>query len=120
MHLSQFINMQRNFDSRHKGKFDWAQKINEDNLEILEYLFLCLVGEFGEATNLVKKVLRGDFSLDEIRPELNEEIVDIFIYVLKLIYQLDIDIEKEFLSKIDKNRIKFSKFEKGEDNFPNE
>lgn len=113
MNLNQLIDIQKDFDSKHKGKFDWAQKINEDNLEILQYLLLCLVGEFGEVTNLVKKVLRGDLTLDEIKSELNEEITDIFIYVLKLIYQLDIDIEKEFLSKIDKNWNRFHNFEKG-------
>ena len=112
MELKLLIDMQKEFDSNHKGRFDWAQKIDKENIEILEYVLLCLVGEFGEATNLVKKVLRGDHSLDDIKPELSEEITDIFIYVLKLAYQLDIDIEKQFLLKIEKNKKRFANFEK--------
>lgn len=115
MNLNQIIDIQKEFDSKHKGKFDWAQKINEENIENLEYLLLCLVGEFGEISNLVKKVLRGDYSLAEIKNQLGEEIADIFIYVLKFAYQLDIDIEKQFLLKVDKNRSRFAHYEKTED-----
>lgn len=115
MNLNQIIDIQKQFDSKHKGKFDWAQKIDEENIATLEYLLLCLVGEFGEATNLVKKVLRGDHSLNDIKPQLSEEIADIFIYVLKLAYQLDIDIEKQFLAKVDKNKSRFVNYEKMED-----
>jgi NTP pyrophosphatase (non-canonical NTP hydrolase) len=115
MELNQLINMQKEFDSKHKGRFDWAQKIDKENIDILEYLLLCLVGEFGEAANLVKKVLRGDCSLDDIKPELCEEITDIFIYILKLAYQLDIDIEEQFLLKIDKNQKRFINFERIEE-----
>ncbi|NMB51368.1 MAG: nucleotide pyrophosphohydrolase [Bacteroidales bacterium] len=114
MNLNQLINIQKEFDSKHKGKFDWAQKIDEDNIEILEYLLLCLVGEFGEISNLVKKVLRGDYYLNDIRAQLSEEIADIFIYVLKLAYQLDIDIENQFLLKVDKNKNRFTHYEKSE------
>ena len=115
MNLKQLIDIQKEFDSKHKSKFDWAQDINDENIEILEYLLLCLVGEFGEATNLIKKVVRGDYCLDDIKPELNEEIADIFIYILKLAYQLDIDLEKEFLAKVNKNKNCFVNFEKNED-----
>ncbi|AUG58662.1 MazG nucleotide pyrophosphohydrolase domain-containing protein [Acetivibrio saccincola] len=111
MNINQLIDIQKQFDSKHRGKFDWAQKIDDENIATLEYLLLCLVGEFGEATNLVKKVLRGDYSLNDIKPQLSEEIADIFIYVLKLAYQLDIDIEKQFLEKVDKNKRRFLNFE---------
>lgn len=115
MDLNQLIDIQKQFDLNHKGKFDWAQKIDEENIAILEYLLLCLVGEFGEATNLVKKIVRGDYNLNDIKPQLSEEIADIFIYVLKLAYQLDIDIEKQFLLKVEKNKNRFINFEKIED-----
>lgn len=112
MNLEQLIDIQREFDSNHRGKFEWAQKIDADNIQILEYLLLCLVGEFGETTNIVKKVLRGDSTLYDIKPHLSEEIADMFIYILKLSYQLDIDLEKEFLKKVSKNKERFINFKK--------
>ncbi len=115
MNLNEIIDIQKEFDSKHKGHFDWAQKIDDNNIDILEYLLLCLIGEFGEATNLIKKVIRGDYSLCDVKPELSEEIADIFIYVIKLAYQLDIDLEKQFLEKVDKNKERFVHFEKNED-----
>lgn len=112
MNLEQLIEIQKEFDSKHKGNFEWAQKIDEDNIHVLEYLLLCLVGEFGETSNLVKKVLRGDNTLSDIMPCLSEEITDIFIYILKIAYQLDIDLEKKFLGKLSKNKERFAIFEK--------
>ena len=112
MNLEQLIDIQKEFDYNHKGNFEWAQKIDMDNIHVLEYLLLCIVGEFGETTNLVKKVLRGDYTLCEVKPYLSEEIADIFIYVLKLAYQLDIDLEKQFLDKVEKNKKRFTNFEK--------
>ena len=106
-----FINYQKDFDNKHFGKFNWGQKIDDDNIDILEFLLISILGELGETSNIVKKVLRGDASLQEMRPFLNEEITDIFIYLLKLIYQLDIDIEHEYMSKMKKNEARFSKYE---------
>lgn len=117
MTIDQIIEMQKNFDKQHKGNFNWDQKITDKNIEILEYLLLCMIGEFGETSNIIKKVLRGDFILDEVRDKLSEEVVDIFIYTLKLAYQLDIDIEKSYLKKMDINKMRFKNFEtKKEDN----
>ena len=112
MNLKQLIDLQVEFDTSHKSKFEWNQKIDEKNIEILEFLLLCLVGELGETTNLIKKVIRGDFKLTEIKPELSEEIGDLFIYILKLSYQLDVDLEKQFLSKLEKNKMRFLNFQK--------
>lgn len=112
MNLKELIDIQKTFDCNHKGNFEWAQQINSGNIEILEYLLLCLVGEFGETSNLVKKVVRGDYTLEEIKPEISEEVADIFIYILKLAYQLDIDLEEQFLTKVEKNKVRFTKFEK--------
>ncbi|XAM38298.1 hypothetical protein TPHSE_25820 [Terrisporobacter petrolearius] len=71
-----------------------------------------MVGEFGETSNLVKKVVRGDYKLDEVREELSEEIIDIFIYVIKLMYQLEIDVEDVYIKKMKKNEKRFMKYEK--------
>lgn len=114
MNLNQITDMQKEFDSNHKGTFEWSQKIDDNNVELLEYLLLCLVGEVGETANLVKKILRGDFKLSDKKVQIGEEIADVFIYLLKLSYQLDIDLEKEYLSKLNINKLRFVNYEKKE------
>ncbi len=111
MNINEFIKYQEKFDEKHSSKFKWNEKITQNNIETLEYLLLCMVGEFGEASNLVKKVIRGDHTLDQVREELSEEVIDMFIYVIKLIYQLDIDLENVYLNKMKKNNKRFKKYE---------
>lgn len=113
MNIEEFIKYQKQFDENHSSNFKWNERITQDNIEILEYLLLCMVGEFGEASNLVKKVVRGDYSLEEVREELSEEVIDMFIYVIKLIYQLNIDVEEVYLNKMKKNNERFKKYENG-------
>jgi len=51
-----------------------------------ENLTLCLAGEVGEIANIMKKVVRGDFTIfDAVLDEgLAEEVVDALIYLLSL------------------------------------
>ncbi|GAU78540.1 hypothetical protein F3D3_3174 [Fusibacter sp. 3D3] len=100
----------------HKSNFSWNEIITDENPEMLQFLVVCLAGEFGETANIIKKVIRGDFKLSEVKSQLSEEIIDIFIYVIKLAYQLNIDIENEFLAKHRKNTERFKKYEMGLDN----
>lgn len=116
MKIEDFIRYQKEFDENHSSDFNWSEKITQDNIEILQYLLLCMVGEFGETSNLVKKVVRGDYKLNEIRDELSEEIIDVFIYVIKLIYQLDIDVEDVYLRKMKKNKERFIRYEEKKGN----
>ena len=111
MTLSEIIEQQKQFDSTHSGNFRWDEKINENTLDVLQFLMISLFGEVGEAANIIKKIVRGDYSLEEKYPELSEEIIDIFIYLIKLSYQLDIDIEKEYMSKMAKNKERFKQYE---------
>src|SRR5579864_3449230 len=39
-----------------------------------------LLGELGEAANIIKKIKRGDVTLDEVRGELANEFADAIIY----------------------------------------
>jgi MoaA/NifB/PqqE/SkfB family radical SAM enzyme len=77
-------------------------KIDKTNIEILEYLLICMVGEFGELSNIIKKVVCGDYELEEVKDILSEELIDVFIYIIKLAYQLDIDIEEVYKMKMKK------------------
>ncbi|MBD8894836.1 nucleotide pyrophosphohydrolase [Desulfovibrio desulfuricans] len=111
MKISEIIDNQKKFDANHSSTFKWDQQITQENLESLEYILLCIVGELGETTNLVKKVLRGDCKLEDVRENISEEVVDMFIYVIKLSYQLGFDIEECYLKKMERNKIRFAKYE---------
>lgn len=88
-------------------EFSSANPIQDEDLSALLYIALCVNGEAGELANLAKKTYRGDFSLNEARAAIAEELVDIFIYTIKLATQLEISIEDEFVKKLEKNRIRF-------------
>jgi NTP pyrophosphatase (non-canonical NTP hydrolase) len=111
MELRDIITLQSEFDAEHKSKEPWNQLITGDNLQVLEHLLVCLVGEVGECANLVKKVVRGDLQYAEVRRDLAGELADTFIYLMKICAQTDIDIEQEFLNKLEYNRERFKKYE---------
>lgn len=111
MTLNEIINLQKQFDSNHASAFPWDEKITDNNLEILEFLLVAFAGEFGEVSNIVKKIVRGDYSLDEKRDEISEEIADMFAYLIKLSYQLNIDLEESYIKKVNKNQERFKCYE---------
>lgn len=51
-----------------------------------------LAGEVGEAANIVKKVRRGDLSLNEARPTLAAELADVQCYLDLLALRAGIDL----------------------------
>lgn len=69
-----------------------------------------LFGEIGEFSNIVKKITiklanpeKYKLDLDIAENELREELIDTFIYILRIAAILDIDIEKEVLRKMQIN-----------------
>lgn len=112
MTLTELISLQREFDKQHKGKFDWDCEITQEDLNILGFLVLALSGEVGEIANIVKKIVRGDYTLEEKKEDIKEEIIDTLIYLMKLSYQFNIDIENEYLKKMEKNKMRFKEYEK--------
>lgn len=112
MTLNEIINLQKEFDSHHEGTFPWNIQITDNNLESLEFLLIAFAGEFGEISNIVKKILRGDYSLDDKKEEISEEIADMFTYLIKLSYQLNINLESTYVKKLQKNQERFKHYEK--------
>lgn len=53
---------------------------------------VAVTGELGEACNVLKKVRRGDLTLDEARPMLMQEFADVVIYMDLLAAQAGIDL----------------------------
>lgn len=61
-----------------------------------------VAGEVGEAANIIKKIRRGDFTLDEVRHELAEELADILTYLDILAYQAGINLAGATILKFNK------------------
>ncbi len=112
MELKEIIKLQKEFDLKHKINFNWAEEISEKNLEHLQFLVLSLAGEVGEMANCVKKVIRGDEQYLTSKDRITEELTDVFIYVLKLAYQMNVDLERSYLQKLEINKSRFKSFEK--------
>ena len=106
--LEEIKKTQKDFDLTHavNGK-GFYRDINEDNIHELEHLAVCLTGEMGEFCNILKKVVRGDFPLTSAKAEMSEELADIFIYLIKISNQFDVDLETEFLKKVSKNKLRY-------------
>lgn len=51
-----------------------------------------VMGELGEAANLIKKVQRGDMTMDEARPALAREFADVVTYLDILAFRAGVDL----------------------------
>ncbi len=49
-------------------------------------------GELGEAANLIKKIERGDFTLEEARSDLAKELADVVTYLDILAHRAGVDL----------------------------
>lgn len=58
-----------------------------------------LVGEVGEAANIIKKVRRGDITMDEARPALAKELADVQTYLDILAFRCGVDLGQATLDK---------------------
>jgi NTP pyrophosphatase (non-canonical NTP hydrolase) len=58
-----------------------------------------VLGELGEAANIIKKVERGDMTLDEARPALAKEFADVQTYLDILAYRAGVDLGDATLAK---------------------
>lgn len=111
MDLKDLMNLQMEFDLNHSSRFDWSIKITDSNPEILEFLIIGMVGELGELANLIKKIIRGDTNINNEINNIEEEISDIFIYLIKMCNQMNINLEESFLKKLDVNKKRFVQYE---------
>ena len=94
-----------------------AQDLVYEHLEKIGYLksettpthaFLHLVEELGEVSRVLlhMETKRGDFANGTNPGEISDEVADIFWQTLKLVSYLNIDLDKAFVDKLEKNRAK--------------
>lgn len=81
-------------------------EMQEANARAILRVYQALVGlnsEIGELANKLKKVVRGDYTLDHIRPELADELGDVRFYMADLCNALGLDediIETQNIAKL--------------------
>lgn len=107
--LKNIKHLQESFDKNYAvSNKSFYVDIDEHNLHELEHLVVCLVGELGEFSNILKKVTRGDSVLKDVKDSLDEELVDTFIYLIKIANQFDVNLEEGYLKKLEKNKKRFN------------
>jgi NTP pyrophosphatase (non-canonical NTP hydrolase) len=114
MQLKEIQKIQKDFDMEYFKKF-WEIKDEKAFIERLQYLTVALAGEIGEYANIVKKLSRdfenlNDSISDERKQALIEELVDCFTYVIITANLLKVDLEEEYIKKLEKNKKRFQKY----------
>lgn len=72
-----------------------------DDWSLNDWMTAC-VGELGEAANVLKKIRRGDHTLDEARPKLTQEFADVVIYLDIMAKQAGIDLGEAVIDTFNK------------------
>ena len=113
MDLYELVKIQKEFDNDH----GWTIGGNND-IELLNNIkedMIGLVGEIGELSNILKKITlelnagRSVIEFDKYE-QMKEEAIDSFIYLIRIMSHLDMDIESEYIKKLDINKKRFRKF----------
>lgn len=105
MHLNDIVRQARG------DSYRWfPTKGNGHNGRLVHYS-LGLAGEVGEFCNIVKKIDRGDVTVDDanVRYRLMCELTDVMTYVACLAGELNIDLEKSVQHIRSENEKRFGK-----------
>jgi len=119
MELKELQEIQRNFDRKH-GWETGTHLEKEKLLMCLQQDLIGLFGEAGEFANVLKRITLGchkrppqdlNSLFSNSMGNLREEIVDTFIYLIRLADSLGVDLESEYLKKLQFNEIRHKEFE---------
>lgn len=118
MDLKQAVQTQREFDAAH----EWTAKdgTTEEVLRLVRDDIVGLVAELGEFANVVKKLSllserktdRLEEAFAQAKGGLSEELIDTFIYVLRIAGHLGVDLEEQYREKLTVNRERYHEYEK--------
>ena len=118
MDFAEILRRQYEFDSRH----GWNPPPDDVNavFRAIQDDLIGIMGEIGEFANVTKKLaLEGErqggpglaAALTERSPDLSEELVDTFIYLIRLASHLKLDMEQAYLDKLLVNEKRFRSYE---------
>ena len=77
----------------------------EEVLDFMEHFVLATVEELGEIARIWKQYYRDKQPL--LAESLTHELMDIFVYFVQASMALNIDLEKEYLKKLEHNEERF-------------
>ena len=113
--MKEVINRQRAFDSSHG--WDWRNLPIDQQIAKVQYITVALAGEVGEIANPLKKFMRDSerngidlTKYDALKTQLREELIDVFIYIMKLADVIGVDMEEAYYEKVARNEQKHSSF----------
>lgn len=118
MDFSELKSLQDSFDRKH----GWTLKTEElpELLDMLHRDVVGLIGEVGEFANILKKITlvqnasgvpESNNKFKNAEKQLAEELIDALIYIMRIASHLKIDIEKEYIAKLDYNTKKYREYE---------
>ena len=115
MSIKEIQDFQRDFDRKYFGDHWGGGMEFPVKFELIKDMTIALAGEVGEFANIVKKINRDRKVAGQEPPkvrvdELKEELVDCFIYIIILANLLELDLEKGYLEKTEKNHKRFQKY----------
>lgn len=112
--VNEIVTFQKRFDDAHGWNWNWSKDVGQ-NVENLQKGVVAMTGEVGEFANLVKKATRehnaGNALPDGIVEKMREELVDMFIYLVKLALLLDMNLSDSYFKKMAFNAERFKRFE---------
>lgn len=118
MNLNELVKIQYEFDNRHGWNVD--QNNIKDLLKALSSDLIGMIAEVGEFANVLKKISLEENRLnmqdlksmyEDRQPQLAEELVDAFIYLARICSHMNIDLEKEYLNKLNFNATRYRPYE---------
>lgn len=71
----------------------------DESLHDVPFFTIAITGEAGEMANIVKKVLRGDLTLQSARFDILNELADIITYCDLMITKLEANTQQTLMSK---------------------
>ncbi len=112
MEISELMKIHENFENRHGWNARIEDRFSKAFIDMIFREVVLMTGELGEFANKAKKMRRDGKWTGRDISELREELVDLFMYLLKTAITLDMDIEKEYLEKLKRNEERFREFER--------
>jgi NTP pyrophosphatase (non-canonical NTP hydrolase) len=105
LELKQIFEIQKEFDRKLGWNTYEKCRTPEDVLKFMEHFVLVMVEELGEISRVRKQYHRDkqSFTVEELKHEL----MDIFVYFMQACMALNVDIEKDYLSKMKYNEKRF-------------
>lgn len=107
LELRQIFEIQRNFDRQRGWNIYENCKTPEEIADFVEHFVVVMIEELGELSRARKQLLRDKQGLD--MNALRHELVDIFVYFMQACMAVNMDLEKEFLSKKKLDESRFSR-----------